>query len=324
MRLTHRGFSYKFWANTLVMAHTANDVIFADYPMFHIAGFFGRGIMAIADGMEIVIPAPGGARDKRFIENYWKFVEKFRISILSGVPTTLAQLSKQPTGGADLSFASPLRRDRIDRVPGRDRAPARKDLRRAHDGELWRHRIHPERRAAAARRRSALRLGRTSPALHADQDRRHRRRRPHHARARRRPDRPRGGEGPERHAGLCRRGGQQGHPAAGRLVQLRRSRAHRRRRLSLDHRPRQGHHHPRRPQHRPDGDRGDAAQASAGGARGGGEHAGCLCGRVAGRLCRAGAERHGDGGRGAGVRRSPTARNARPRRSRSSCSTRCR
>ena len=89
------------------MAHTADDVIFADYPMFHIAGFFGRGIMAIADGMEIVIPAPGGARDKRFIENYWKFVEKFRISLLSGVPTTLAQLSKQPTGGADLSSLRP-------------------------------------------------------------------------------------------------------------------------------------------------------------------------------------------------------------------------
>ena len=77
------------------MAHTADDVIFADYPMFHIAGFFGRGIMAIADGMEIVIPAPGGARDKRFIENYWKFVDKFGITIFSGVPMTLAQLANQ-------------------------------------------------------------------------------------------------------------------------------------------------------------------------------------------------------------------------------------
>src|SRR4051794_370260 len=107
VKLTHRGFSYKFWANTLVMAHTADDVIFADYPMFHIAGFFGRGIMAIADGMQIVIPSPSGARDKRFIENYWRFVAKYRISLLSGVPTTLAQLSKLPTGGADLSSLRP-------------------------------------------------------------------------------------------------------------------------------------------------------------------------------------------------------------------------
>ena len=29
VKLTHRGFSYKFWANTLVMAHTADDVIFS-------------------------------------------------------------------------------------------------------------------------------------------------------------------------------------------------------------------------------------------------------------------------------------------------------
>ena len=107
VKLTHQGFSYKFWANTLVMAHTADDVIFSDYPMFHIAGFFGRGIMAIADGMEIVIPSPSGARDKRFIENYWKFVEKFRISLLSGVPTTLAQLSKMPPSGQDLSSLRP-------------------------------------------------------------------------------------------------------------------------------------------------------------------------------------------------------------------------
>jgi fatty-acyl-CoA synthase len=107
VKLTHQGFSYKFWANTLVMAHTADDVIFSDYPMFHIAGFFGRGIMAIADGMEIVIPSPSGARDKRFIENYWKFVEKFRISLLSGVPTTLAQLSKMPPVGENLSSLRP-------------------------------------------------------------------------------------------------------------------------------------------------------------------------------------------------------------------------
>jgi fatty-acyl-CoA synthase len=107
VRLTHRGFCYKFWANTLVMAHTADDVIFSDYPMFHIAGFFGRGIMAIADGMQIVIPSPIGARDKAFIENYWKFVERYRISILSGVPTTLAQLSKNPPRGEDLSSLRP-------------------------------------------------------------------------------------------------------------------------------------------------------------------------------------------------------------------------
>jgi fatty-acyl-CoA synthase len=101
--LTHRGFAYKCWANAVVMAHTADDVIFADYPMFHIAGIFGRGYFALAHGMSIVIPSPIGARDKRFIENYWKFVDKFGITIFSGVPTTLAQLAKSGPRGERLT-----------------------------------------------------------------------------------------------------------------------------------------------------------------------------------------------------------------------------
>jgi fatty-acyl-CoA synthase len=101
VQLTHRGFAYKCWANAVVMAHTPDDVIFADYPMFHIAGIFARGYFAIAHGMSIVIPTPLGARDKRFIENYWRFVQRFGITIFSGVPTTLAQLAKSgPRGEA--------------------------------------------------------------------------------------------------------------------------------------------------------------------------------------------------------------------------------
>jgi fatty-acyl-CoA synthase len=85
------------------MAHTPDDVIFSDYPMFHIAGIFGRGYFAIAHGMSIVIPSPLGARDKRFIENYWKFVDRFGITIFSGVPTTLAQLAKSGPRGEALA-----------------------------------------------------------------------------------------------------------------------------------------------------------------------------------------------------------------------------
>jgi fatty-acyl-CoA synthase len=107
VKLTHRGFAYKCWVNAVVMAHTADDVIFADYPMFHIAGIFGRGYFALAHGMAIVIPTPLGARDKRSIENYWRFVERFGITIFSGVPTTLAQLAKSRPAGENLSTLRP-------------------------------------------------------------------------------------------------------------------------------------------------------------------------------------------------------------------------
>jgi len=107
VQLRHRGLSYKCWANALVMGHTPDDVMFADYPMFHIAGLFGRGLLPLAHGMRIVIPSPLGASDKRFIANYWRFAEKFRISYFSGVPTTLATLAKQPPCGEDLRSLRP-------------------------------------------------------------------------------------------------------------------------------------------------------------------------------------------------------------------------
>jgi fatty-acyl-CoA synthase len=109
VQLTHRGFAYKCWANAVVMAHTPDDVMFADYPMFHIAGIFVRGYFAIAHGMTMVIPSPLGARDKRFIDNYWRFVERFGITIFSGVPTTLAQLSKAFSGRVDAGFPQKMR-----------------------------------------------------------------------------------------------------------------------------------------------------------------------------------------------------------------------
>jgi len=102
VKLTHRGFVYKCWAATVTLAHDSRDVIFADYPMFHIAGFIGRGLLPILHGMSIVIPTPLGARDKKFIANYWKFVERYGVTLFSGVPTTLASLVKSPPQGEDL------------------------------------------------------------------------------------------------------------------------------------------------------------------------------------------------------------------------------
>src|SRR5262245_53786993 len=107
VRLTHRGLSYKCWANALVMGHAPDDVILSDYPMFHIAGLFGRGLLPLAHGMSVVIPSPLGARDKRFIANYWRFVETFGISYFSGVPTTLATLARHPPGGENLRSLRP-------------------------------------------------------------------------------------------------------------------------------------------------------------------------------------------------------------------------
>ncbi len=103
VKLTHRGFCYKCWVHTALGGPGANDRIFADYPLFHVAGLMSRGILSIANGMTVVIPSALGARDKRFIANYWKFVEKYRITLFTGVPTTLSVLAKNPPTTEDVS-----------------------------------------------------------------------------------------------------------------------------------------------------------------------------------------------------------------------------
>jgi fatty-acyl-CoA synthase len=57
----------------------------------------------LASGASLVIPSLMGARDKRYIANYWKFIARYRVTRLSGVPTTFSVLAKSPPRGEDLS-----------------------------------------------------------------------------------------------------------------------------------------------------------------------------------------------------------------------------
>jgi fatty-acyl-CoA synthase len=107
VRMSHRNASYRHW--TLQHAYKAalGEVVFHDSPMFHSGGLMGRCIPPLASGASILIPSVMGARDKRFIANYWRFVEKYRVTRLAGVPTTLAVLTKSPPQGEDLSSLQP-------------------------------------------------------------------------------------------------------------------------------------------------------------------------------------------------------------------------
>ena len=74
---------------------------------FHVGGLIGRILPPFASGAGVLIPTVLGARDKRYIANYWKFVEKYRVTRLSAVPTTLAVLAKSPPVDTDLSSLLP-------------------------------------------------------------------------------------------------------------------------------------------------------------------------------------------------------------------------
>jgi fatty-acyl-CoA synthase len=103
VRLSHRNISYRHWTLQLAMQIALGEVVLQDTPMFHVGGLAGRCLPMLACGASLVIPSLMGARDKLYIANYWRFVDRFRVTRLSGVPTTFSVLAKSPPQGEDLS-----------------------------------------------------------------------------------------------------------------------------------------------------------------------------------------------------------------------------
>jgi fatty-acyl-CoA synthase len=103
VKLSHGNISYRHWTLQLAMQITLGEVMLQDTPIFHVGGLAGRSLPMLASGASLVIPSLMGARDKRYIANYWKFISRFRVTRLSGVPTTFSVLAKTPPQGEDLS-----------------------------------------------------------------------------------------------------------------------------------------------------------------------------------------------------------------------------
>ena len=108
VKILHGGMVFRQWAASLGLAFTPQDVVLSDTPLFHIGGLLVRGLVSTADGHTTIIPSMHGARDKNYIADYWRYVERFGITQISGVPTTLSVLAKQPPTTEDISSLRPF------------------------------------------------------------------------------------------------------------------------------------------------------------------------------------------------------------------------
>ncbi|MDB5460539.1 MAG: AMP-dependent synthetase and ligase [Caulobacteraceae bacterium] len=103
IKVSHGNLAYRHFTLQLAQQVTLGEVMPQDTPIFHVGGLAGRWLPMVASGVSLVIPSIMGARDRRYIANYWKFVERFGLTRLSGVPTMFAGLVKSPPQGEDLS-----------------------------------------------------------------------------------------------------------------------------------------------------------------------------------------------------------------------------
>ena len=141
MRLTHGNQIHAAWSFAQVHGLDENDVVINGFPLFHVGGTLTAGLSVVAAGGHVIYPSPYGLRDKEALRSYWKTVEAFGVTIVCGVPTSIAALADIPDGG----FRHLLRPDGADRrrrLPqGRERALSRpngdqalRDLRDDRDG----------------------------------------------------------------------------------------------------------------------------------------------------------------------------------------------
>lgn len=102
------------------------------FPLFHVAGAFVYGLSMLAIGARQVLPTLSGMRNTAFVQRYWAFCERERVTHLACVPTVLASLLGVPvdadirsiqvayTGGSPLPSELAQRFETVTGIPVRN------------------------------------------------------------------------------------------------------------------------------------------------------------------------------------------------------------
>ena len=102
-RHTHWGEVYQAWCVDFTGKYEAGDVFLCGLPLFHVNAVIVTGLGAFHAGTTVLLAGPMGYRNPVLIRDFWKVVEKYRVSTFSGVPTLYAALLESPVGDADIS-----------------------------------------------------------------------------------------------------------------------------------------------------------------------------------------------------------------------------
>lgn len=102
-RITNRSMVASCVSSRMALDFRRGDRSMISLPLFHVGGLFVGVGACMSAGTTIVIPGPAGARDPALITNFWRVIERFRLTHAGNVPTTLGALADIPVGGCDIS-----------------------------------------------------------------------------------------------------------------------------------------------------------------------------------------------------------------------------
>ncbi|SKA01574.1 fatty-acyl-CoA synthase [Enhydrobacter aerosaccus] len=100
---THGALALAAWTNVLVFDLGPGTVMINPLPQFHVGGSIVGALSPIANGWTILIPTPLGARNPNVVRDWWRLVERHKVTVGGAVPTSLAAIMNVPRNGHDLS-----------------------------------------------------------------------------------------------------------------------------------------------------------------------------------------------------------------------------
>lgn len=97
----YSGMVYNGWLGGRLL-FDETDVLICPLPLFHVFAAYPILMSCIASGAHVVFPTPAGYRGEGVFDNFWKLIERWKVSFLITVPTAISALMQRPVN-ADVS-----------------------------------------------------------------------------------------------------------------------------------------------------------------------------------------------------------------------------
>ncbi len=98
---TYSGMIYNGWIGHTIL-FTEEDNVICPLPLFHVFACHVILMAMVASGGHVIFPTPQGYRGDGVFDNFWKLVERWKVSFIITVPTAIAAMMQRPVD-ADIS-----------------------------------------------------------------------------------------------------------------------------------------------------------------------------------------------------------------------------